>query len=355
MNTVLHEESEMKAINPRQSIRDPGRPPHRHRAVTASSIVLVLISCQAFAQHASIDRVVAFGASLTDTGNAFIWLSDPANESCGTQLNVPPYDALDDLSIPDGPYAKGGHHYSNGATWIEGLARYLALAGNARPAFQNAGPEASNYAVGGARAVAEYPCRVNLPEQVDEYLKHFPQTSAATLVAIEIGGNDVRDALTAAAFNQDPMPYIVDALGSLKDNILRLYGAGARTFLVLNVPDVGKTPAVQILDQLFPGTAAGGDQLSQAYNAGLALTVGGLSALPGIDIRIVDIYTTLNNIVASPGTYGFVDVTHACVTPDQPPFQCTKPDTYAFWDGIHPTKALHAIIAQQAISVISAP
>lgn len=343
----------MSEINRSGSIWDTFGTAHRQVALFASSVVLLLLSCQALA---SVDRVVAFGASLTDTGNAFIWLSDPANESCGTRLNVPPYEALDDLLIPDGPYAKGGHHFTNGATWLEGMARYLALAGNGRPAFRNGGHEASNYAVGGARAVADYPCRFNLPAQVDAYLADFPQTSARTLIAIEIGGNDVRDALAAAGLGQDPNPYIADALGSLKNNIIRLYASGARKFLVLNVPDVGKTPAVRILDQLFPGTAAGGNALSSGYNAGLALVVQGLgAALPGIDIRILDIYTTLNSVIAHPGTYGFRDATHACVTPDQPPFKCTKPDMYAFWDGIHPTQTLHAIVAAQAISVISGP
>ena len=303
------------------------------------------------APQAGIDRIVAFGASLTDTGNAFFWLSQPATQNCGTSLNVPPYDALDDLLIPDGPYARGGHHFTNGATWVEGLARYLALAGNVRPALQNTGMKASNYAVGGARAVANYPCRFNLPAQISSYLADFPKTSARTLVAIEIGGNDVRDALVAAASGQDPSPYIANALGSLSTSIIQLYGYGAQKFLVLNVADIGKTPAVRALGPVAVGVAGA---LSKAYNDGLTVAVSNLAAA-GINVRILDVYTTLNNVVADPEQYGFLNVTDACITPNQPPFACAQPDTYVFWDGIHPTKALHAIVAQQAIAVISAP
>ncbi len=325
---------------------------YRQLTQVAVSVGLALLSCQAIAGH-SIDRVVAFGASLTDTGNAFIWLSEPENQSCGTPSNVPPYDSLDDLLVPDGPYAKGGHHFSNGATWVEGLARYLALAGNARPAFQSVGTEATNYAVGGARAIPDYPCRVNLPEQVDLYLADFPQTSERTLVAIEIGGNDVRDALAAAASGQDPTPHIVNALGSLSFNINRLYDNGARKFLVLNVPDIGKTPAVRALG---PAAVYFAGLLSASYNTGLADAVDGLRGLHSdIDLRILDIYGKLNDVVAHPGTYGFLNATDACITPNQPPFKCAKPDTFVFWDGIHPTQALHAIVAEQAISEIAAP
>lgn len=329
-----------------------------HRSLTrfAVSVALALLSCQVSAGSPGIDRVVAFGASLTDTGNAFIWLSELANQSCGTPLNVPPYAALDDLLTPDGPYAKGGHHFTNGANWVEGLARSLALAGNARPAFQNTGLKASNYAVGGARAVGGYPCRFNLPDQVSAYLTDFPQTSEHTLVAIEIGGNDVRDALVAVATSGDPnaaIPYIQDALGSLANSISQLYHNGARKFLILNVPDIGKTPAVQ---SLGPVAVTGGYVLSQYYNDGLAVVVQQLTAsLSGIDIQILDIHATLNAVVANPADYGFRNATDVCITPNQPPFKCAKPDTYVFWDGIHPTKALHAIVAQQAIAVIAAP
>jgi phospholipase/lecithinase/hemolysin len=190
---------------------------------------------------------------------------------------------------------------------------------------------------------------------VSTSLADFRQTSALTGVAIEIGGNDVRDALVAASAGQDPAPYIQDAIGSLAYNITRLYSRGARRFLLLNVADVGKTPAVRLLDQTFPGIAAFADALSQAYNGALALAVQGLATLPGIDLRILDVYTTLNNVVGFSGTYGFVNVTDACITPDVPPFTCTMPSTYAFWDGIHPTETLHAIVAEEALAVISAP
>jgi phospholipase/lecithinase/hemolysin len=317
------------------------------------SLALTVVASGALAAQSSFDRIVVFGASLSDTGNAFVWLSEPENQSCGTRLNVPPYDALDDLAVPDGPYAAGGHHYTNGATWVEGLARYLALAGNARPALQSDGIEASNYAVGGARAVADFPCRFNLPAQIDAYLADFPQSSDRTLIAIEIGGNDVRDALVAAAAGEDPAPVIEDALASLGDAIVQLFLRGARKFLVLNVADVGKTPAVRKLDAASPGIAFAAGVLSTSYNAGLTSLVQGVGGLPGIKIEVLDIHATLDAVVAHPADYGFVDVTDACVTPERPPFKCAQPDTYAFWDGIHPTAALHATVAQQAIAAVS--
>lgn len=316
-----------------------------HRVLSASAIALFLLHAPAFAQPSNIDRVVTFGASLSDPGNAFRWLSE--NPDCGTFLSVPPYDDL----VPNGPYARGGHHFSNGDTWIEQLARDLALDQNAQPAFRSADMKATNYAVGGARAVSGFPCRFNLPDQVGAYLDEFPHTSASTLVVIEIGGNDVRDALVAAGAGHDPVPYIQNALASLAANISRLYSNGARRFLLLNVPDVGKTPAVRMLG---PVAVAAAGALSQAYNIGLAFAVQGLGALPDIDLRVLDVYTLLNNVVASPDGYGFVNVTDACITPGEPPFACNKPDMYAFWDGIHPTEALHALVAQQALTVISA-
>jgi phospholipase/lecithinase/hemolysin len=310
-----------------------------------------LLCASAMAQTPPIDRLVFFGSSLTDSGNSFAWLAE--RPECGVRLNVPPYDQLDDLGIPEGPYAVGGHHVTNGATWAEGLARSLGLAGNARPAFVGAGTRASNYAVGGARAIPAYPCRFNLPEQVSMYLGEFPQTSPNAWVGIEIGSNDVRDALEAASKLQDPAPYLQNALASLGQNIGLLHAYGARRFFLLNVPDIGKTPAVR---SLGPAAVAGGGLFSALYNEGLVqLREQLLLAMPGIDVRIVDLYATLNAVVADPQAYGFANATDPCVTPLVAPFKCQRPDGYVFWDGIHPTKAMHALVARQALATIQAP
>lgn len=174
------------------------------------------------------------------------------------------------------------------------------------------------------------------------------------MITLEIGANDVRDALVAPFMTppQDPTIIIQNALQNIADTMGALYEHGGRNFLVMNIPDIGKTPAVLSL-----GTAAseGAKLLSQGFNQGLALVVQGMNNLPGNDVRTLDVYSKVDAVIAQPHSYGFVNVSDACVTPNQLPFKCKKPDTYVFWDGIHPTKALHDIVAQQAIVVTTAP
>jgi len=326
------------------------------RPITALLTVCVFLWGESFAYGKPFDRIVVFGGSLSDPGNSFVLLSDPGafnfGEACdlGTPANVPPYEALDELLIPDGTYAKGGHHVSNGATWIEQLARGMGLSGTVRPALRSSGTEASNYAVGGARA-NDYPCRFNLMDQFNAYLSDFPVTSANTLVAIEMGGNDVRDAL--AVYPTDPTEAFENALEKIGYVIGNLYVQGARKFLLLNVPALQYSPAVQTLDALFPGTAFVAGLMAFNFNAGLAQLQDLLNnSYPGIDVRTLDLYTLLEDIISNPQYFGIINTTAACVTPNVPPYTCKMPDTYVFWDGIHPTKAVHGIMAEEGADVL---
>lgn len=315
---------------------------------------LLLVATVSSAQEKQFDRIVVFGSSLSDSGNAFVLLSNPQDygfdESCnlGTPANMPPYDKLDDFLIPDGTYAKGGHHVSNGATWVEQFARGRGLSGNTKPALGNKGTKASNYAVGGARAV-DYPCRFNLSNQLAAYLEDGILATEKTLFIIEIGANDVRDALAT----QDPN-IIGYALSNIGNAIGTLYSQGARKFLLVNVPAIGETPAVKMIDIIAPGAAAAANALTQGFNSNLVPLLNFLNAtLPEVDIRMFDLYTALNEIIADPENFGISNTQDACVTPNVAPFTCKNPDSYLFWDGIHPTKVVHAIMAQRAAEVLN--
>ena len=328
--------------------------PFRSHILTVFT-ALLLVATVSSAKDKQFDRIVVFGSSLSDPGNAFVLLSNPQNygfdEACnlGTPANVPPYDQLDTFLIPDGSYAKGGHHVSNGATWIEQFARGRGLSGNAKPALGNEGIKASNYAVGGARAVVDYPCRFNLSNQLAAYQQDALTITEKTLFVIEIGGNDVRDALAEG----DPS-IIGDALQNIATAIGTLYFQGARKFLLVNVPALGATPAVKKIETMIPGAVDGANMLTQVFNANLGGLQNTLNAtLQGIDIRMLDLHTLLNDIIIDPENFGITNTEDACVTPNVAPFTCKNPDSYLFWDGIHPTKIVHDIMAQEAAEVLN--
>ena len=316
----------------------------RKTALFAAAIVLgVATAAISPAAQPRFGRIVVFGASLSDSGNAYALR--------GGTNTAPDYD-LDPLLVPSAPYAHGGHHFSNGATWVEQFARSVGLAGSVRPAFLSSADNATNYAVGAARSY-EDGLNVNLSAQVEAFLQQFGGVASAdALYTIEMGGNDIRDALQA--FPSGSGAILEAANISIANNIGALYAAGARNFIVWRAPNVGLTPAIRALDRARPGTAQLAAGLTQGFNLGLDGVVAELSkALPGISIVRLDAFRLLNDIVADAEAFGLTNVTSACVTPNIPPFICERPDEFLFWDGIHPTKAVHDIIAQESAAALA--
>jgi phospholipase/lecithinase/hemolysin len=300
------------------------------RALLSCAIVVLLFSTPGIAAGREL---VIFGDSLSDPGNYFA--------ETGEFVQAP-YEP-----VPGAPYTIGGFHFSNGRTWIEQLASELHTPRSAGPAVRSPGVF-TNYAFGRARARvgATYPL-FDLSWQVETYVIWF-------------GGNDVRDALAALA--EDPSgatsgAIIQAALGAIADNIVELHSAGARSFLVLNAPNIGVLPAVRALGVGNPAIPVIAEQLSVVFNAGLTSTLDSLQVvLPAADFVRLDTFSLINDIIADPEGSGLTDVNEPCLTFGVVAGAvCALPNGHLFWDGAHPTNSGHGLVADAALEALSQP
>lgn len=286
---------------------------------------------------------VIFGDSLSDSGNFYI--------NSG-EFSTQPFDL-----VPSAPYAIGGFHFTNGRTWIEQLAATMEDRPSSHPALRQPG-RFTNYAYGRARSRAGAPTfsLFDLSTQVSLFLSDFGgKAPDDPTYVVWTGANDLQDALGVLA--ADPtgatsMAIIQAAITATANNIMALWGSGARTFLVPNAPNIAITPAVKVAGIQAQMAAW---QLSVGYNLGLAQALESLEMLPGIKIVRLDVFTILSDLVADPEAAGFTNVTDSCITPSV--IQrglCAQPNQYLFWDGIHPTRAGHRYLAMFAAAELNA-
>jgi len=62
-------------------------------------------------------------------------------------------------------------------------------------------------------------------------------------------------------------------------------------------------------------------------------------------VTTFDIFGLGTSIALNPGAFGFADVSNACGA-----IVGANCDTYAYWDGIHPTTAAHTVIADAFVT-----
>jgi len=281
------------------------------------------------------DRVVAFGDSLMDPGNAYALTG---------QVATRPFEP-----VPSAPYLIGAFHFSSGATWVEQMARRLGVGISAGPAFKNPAIF-SNYAVGGSTA-RDGGSPFSASTQIMQYLSNSPGVpSDRTLFVYGFGGNDVRNALEAGG---DPT-IIEAAVTATVNNLIALCATGARQVLIANVPNVGVTPAVRALG---PEAVAGATALSAGLNGGVdaALTAIVQPICPTTTFYVLDAFTLSTAVVNYPDAFGF-ESTDPCLS-----FGvirnaiCKRPRKHFFWDAIHPTRAGHRLVAKEALKLISPP
>jgi outer membrane lipase/esterase len=256
----------------------------------------------------SISDMVVFGDSLSDVGNIY----------AATGGAVPP-EALG--------YSTG--RFTNGGNYTDYLAASLGVS-NVASLWS---PQGNNYAFGGAKIDAG----ISPPGLLAQYGMFAGSHAVAdpnALFVVYGGGNDINDLTTSLA----------DSVANLAIILGGLIGQGATNILIPNSPDLGRTP-----DNNTTPDVALKNARTVEYNTRLAALVAAIEAQFAIDLLTFDVFGLSGGILDNPTPYGLSNVTQSCLVGL---VACANPDDYFYWDGIHPTTDMHALLAAGLLSVI---
>lgn len=294
--------------------------------------------------------------------------------------------------LPGKPYWNS--RFSNGQVWNEHLAKMLSISQDDEDVYLNR-------AFGGSwTATYDYQLTVwnlirhpigtiqnlivgklvppSLGLTVQAYLLEHPKLSDETLFFVFSGSNDYINVL----FFEDN--YDLNIMSTYIDNVIsgtgsavkKLMQSGARRFVVMGLPYLGDTPRlVQTTDREVINNAV------DVHNERLQNQVQEWAQLyPDADFLYVDIGEYMKRAQNEPAKYGFTNTTEACIDVKLPmysafstsPFAnnfvlryaqvlqyrdasfaagdsnyhvCDTPDSYLFWDEIHPNSRAHGLLA----------
>ena len=283
------------------------------------------------AMAGSFSDVVLLGDSLSDSGNVFVATGQ---------------------SIPPAPYYLG--RFTNGENYADQLS--AALGSPLVPSLVGG----TNFAFGGARTDS-HPS--GAPFDLLSQLNNFKQSgypiSKDTLVIFFGGVNNLQDIIAAAA--ADPrnafsigLHGVENAIQDIRYILAELAASGAKHLLVPNAPDLGLSPRVMELKPIAPWISFYAKNLTVLFNLKLARALNGLKK---VQVYRFNTFGWLQEVVDHPRRYGLINVTDRCYTGDDLTFTgggtvCDSPDSYLFWDGIHPTRVAHEILAKQMLQTL---
>ena len=310
------------------------------RTILAAALALAAAPAFAQATAASNDhpysQTVFFGDSLTDSGHfrpALVQVAGPEAALVG-KFTTNPW-----------------------LVWSEYLADFYGTDATA------ANQGGDNYAVGGARSGTDVVGALGPTPSMTTQLASYLAATGGTvdpnaLYTVWGGNNDVFAAVATAGAGGNPAPVIGGAVAAQVGVVGTLQAAGAQYILVPTIPDIGLTPGFRAQGAAAQGA---GTQLSAAYNDALF----GAFAQAGLRVIPLDTFHLFQEVVANPAAFGFSNITGTACQPQITaqsltcnPNTYVTPDaatSYAFADGVHPSGAAHAVIADYATSVLEAP
>ncbi|MGQ5524664.1 SGNH/GDSL hydrolase family protein [Chitinimonas sp. PSY-7] len=271
-----------------------------------------------------INKIVAFGDSLSDTQHLYNTL----------QWQLPNRNS----------WFLG--RFSNGYTWVEYLARDLKL-----PLYSwaIAGSGAGNESLSFSNVMTlEIP---GIKDQVRLWKAHMQKAPAYrpenTLFTFFVGGNDFVN------YNRS----VEHVVTNQREALQLLINAGARNILLLKLPDMSRAPIFNRKNN----AEAVANKIT-IYNAQLEEMTTALKMQNGgdsnIHIQLFDGYAWFNDVLNNPGNHGMTNTNTPCLEitssdltvflgNPSPRAACSNPDSFVFWDVLHPTTRTHQLLSER--------
>ncbi len=301
--------------------------------------------------------------------------------------------------IPEKPY--WNYRFSNGRVWSEYLAEMLAIQKSDEDVY-------TNKAFGGSwTATYDYQLTVwnlirhpigtiknlivgklippSLGLTAQAYLLEHQKVNDESVYFLFSGANDYLNVLQFEA-NYDQLvmsKYIDNVLDSLAATVFKLEHAGAQQFVIMGLPNLGETPRyVNTTDREVLNAAV------EQHNERLQQRIEEWKVLyPKTDFLYVDIQAYLTKAVSTPEQFGFTNTRDACIDVTFPMFSafakspfannyvlqyaqvlqyqdkrlaageknfhvCKTPDSYLFWDEVHPSTRAHKYLAYEVCTAM---
>ncbi|HEY4144868.1 SGNH/GDSL hydrolase family protein [Pinirhizobacter sp.] len=262
-----------------------------------------------------ITRMIVFGDSLSDTINAW------------------------NRSLHLAPHTKSwsGGRFSNGHVWPEVASKLTGL-------------DLVNFAFGAAAADGN----VLIPGVVQQVATWRRLRTTASSVdddrnvyVVLIGGNDF---INYGKQADQVLAHVESAARMLLDD-------GARDIVLMNLPDVSLAPEVHGT----PHELTVREQVL-AFNAGLEQLRTRLSGRARVDV--FDAFSHFSATLERPSDYGIDNIRDSCLDiHGKGPLvyagrhavakACINADTYLFWDKLHPTRRVHAVLGEAMADFIA--
>jgi phospholipase/lecithinase/hemolysin len=294
----------------------------------------LLLAAPVFAvDFSNFKHLVVFGDSLSDDGNYSSLVLPYLKE---TLPSPPPYAPPPPYGVTfDGSGLKFPGRFTDGQNWVDYFPCVASRFDSITPFY--ADPiNGTNVAVGGSTSANLLQSGPNgfPPAQILDYVESKPghRVSRDDLYVIWIGANDLSAGITNPRTTVDNIRKAIGALAN----------AGAKDFIVIDVPDISLTPDVKALG---PAKVHEARQFVAAVNLLLAIEIPLSAWRERVNIHLVDINTIFVPLVMCPALFGFSNSIGAAFDPAKGTI-VSDPNAYVFWDGFHPTTNVHFIAAE---------